>query len=277
MAFLDAASGAEPNPTQPGARTFLDAVARVVRATGQIPPASLSAESPEHVQRAMAAVQDAYERVYHAAFWQFRRVHGWLTLEDEVAAYVLPTDFAARGGNLIQISDSDLNNDGTNVKHQVTGPVRYVDYERLLQIQPEYRFAERRNPGELTERLRDARWIRENSGPPELFTIYGTSLMVYPIPSSTSLPDDWFLTVALSFPYYRKAEMLLEDSDMINIPYNLQAAHHFLSLAYYKQSQEYSDFQADEARGERQLAEQITAMNAVAGDLETAFAEGLIG
>lgn len=273
MAFLFPAQDAQPNPALPGAKTFLDAVARVVRATGQIPPANLSAESPEHVQRAMAAVQDAYDRVYHAAFWQFRRVHAWLELEDEVAAYVLPEDFAARGGNIIQMSDYT---DGG--EHRPRGPVRYVDYERLIQIQPEYRFAERRNAGPLSERQRDQAWIREVSGgPPELFTIYGTSLMVYPVPSATKLPDDWSLDVLLTFPYYRRAEVLTDSSDVVNIPFNLHAAHHFLALGYYKQSQEYSDFQADEARGERHLAEQITAMNAVAGDLETAFAEGLIG
>ncbi len=272
MAFLNAAS-----TSLPGSRTYLEAVARVVQATGQIPPANLSPESPEHVQRAMVAVEDAFVRIYNAAFWNFRRSHGWLEIEDEVAAYQLPDDFAARGGNIIQMSDPELVD--TDGKHLPHGAIRYVDYETLLRIAPEYRFSARGFAGGLTEINRNKRWIRENAGgAPELFSIYGTTLFLYPIISFVAgLPPNWSNEVPVLFPYYRRAPSLAEDGDVVELPHNLAPAHHFLSLAYYKQSQEYGDFQADEQRGERHLAEQITAMNAVTGDLDTAFADGLIG
>ena len=66
--------------------------------------------------------------------------------------------------------------------------------------------------------------------------------------------------------YHILLKDLTENTDQIPLPHNLLVPHHNLALAYYKQGTEYSDFQADEMRGERQLAIEVAKFQQAAGD-----------
>jgi len=253
----------------PSGRTYLEAVARVMRACGEDAPTSVTGSPPNHVMRARGAVDDALQHVYNAALWDFRRRWAYLALEDYVMWYQLPGDWAARGSDLLVMVDTTGSGSGDNSYP----PVKFVDYGRFIKNYPDLPIptGDQVPEGGLGYSVRVLRVLEEHTGAPEMFFIHGDHLGVYPVPSFDAETDNenFQIAVPLLASYWGLQKDLTTNDELIPLPVNLLEAHHNLALARYKQSLEYSDFQMDEARGERALALEVAKMLQHSQDTQT--------
>lgn len=251
----------------PAARTYLEAVQRVVRATGLDAPSSITGAVPNHIGRAKAAVDDALQRAYNACLWDFRGRWGYLELEDDTVWYALPGDWVARATDAMVMRDS-VNTLGN---YNVYGPIPYLDYKRLLGEFPDLPLPVDSQIAEggsvYVQRVTQVR--PEHRGIPKFFTIHGDLLGVWPVPHSDLEDDyDFSMSVPWLISYWGSQKDLTENEDTIPLPQHLLVPMHWLALAYFKQSQEYGDFQADEARGEGLLANEVAKEYQKQGDAQ---------
>ena len=264
MAFLDSVIG----DRMPTARTYLEAIQRVIRACGQDAPTSITGELPNHVTRAKAAVDDALQRVYNACLWDFRGRWAYLKLENNTMWYRLPADFAARKSEGLVLKDTtesalgDVNN---------WGPIRFIEYNRFMGYYPDLVTPDATSAGEpnLGYRTRLIAVLADHVGVPLNYTIFGDFLGVYPIPNE-SLEDEsrnsFQMDIPVLFAYWGLQKDLSANDDAIPLPHNLLLPFHFIALGYYKQAMEYADFQADEGRGEGLLSVEVAKYMQKSGD-----------
>jgi len=257
---------------QPAGRTYLVAVQRVIRSCGEDPPTSITGSQSNHVERAKAAVDDALQRVYNACLWDFRGRWGYLAMENNIMWYQLPADWAARATDLLTCSNVTGDEDTGGITNDY-GPVRFVDYQRLIKVYPWIAIP---IDTQVTETdlaqiikmadLKQHQW----RGVPEHFTIFGDMIGIYPIPD-IDLDDEeegFSMNLDLLVAYWGFQKDLSLNDDMIPLPTNLLEAHHNLALSRYKQSLEYSDYVADEQRGEGMLALEVAKYLQKAGDTQ---------
>ena len=220
----------------PSARTYLQAVQRVVRATGHAAPTNLGDGSPEYVLRAMTAVNDAYERVWNAARWQFRIRFTWLQLEDRVVWYRLPADWAGLASDVIQFSGIFYGGDG--IRHYTPGPLRHVMFEELADAVPNLRISPQSQtvPTPTQTAIKNA-VLEEHAGAPEVFCITGNHMMVWPPPvaGDPKMPVDWSFDPLLLVRYVKAFIPLSANDDEILLTQELLGPLHWLALGYYKQ------------------------------------------
>lgn len=219
-------------------RTFLDAVTKVLTGTGNPEPGTL-AGAARHVLRAMEACRDALEEVWYAAEWNWRIGFFRMELAENKMWYDLPDDFSA-------IIDPVPLFDGL-------AALTVIDYQELVKLYPKLRFYPN-DSGVIDLSLTvQAATLTDYIGSPTRYVIVGDNIGLF------KLPDADFVTANTPIipGYLKTAPQLEADSDQLQIPNALYRAHHKLSLGFYKQYAEQSDYAVDLKIGQEMLAAEV--------------------
>ena len=243
----------------PVTTTYLAEVGRVLRSCGMPTPSDFN--SPEKTTLiAQAAVADAAERVWSAHRWEWRIVPRGFLFENKVSVYDLPDDWQEYAAGPVQADTESLQTDDPDA-------IQVVDFATFIRCIPQALFA-----AESAEVLKmglsalsslnimqgDERY----SGRPKYCTIYGSKMAFYPIPNEDVAAEGWSTAMPVMWFYYGAMPKLEDEDDAIRIPPELLPAVRYFALAMFKQALEYPDFQYDERRAERLLAEKVAQARA---------------
>lgn len=215
-------------------RTLLTAVQRVLTANGQPAPATVDTVSPT-TEKAVQAVNDAQDEIYAHALWSWR--FKWLVLDivGEQMWYLLPDDFGEMA--------ADIPFKGA------TSQIDGISYQELCDRYPDLRHYPPDSGVDLSVFV-DGLSSTEYLGTPKYYSVWAGHLALVPRPDDEYVEDQVGQIVG---GYYRVAQELYADSDIIDMPKPMWRIHHNLANAYYKQYMEYSDWQATEQRALSQL------------------------
>ena len=211
-------------------RTYIQAVNRVVKATGKSEAATLLGASRQ-VSIAMSAVEDARDRVYYRTKWEFRRGFFEVALAQYQVWYELPADFQKLA------SPISMNRN--------TGMITYMRYEDMLLNWPDLRLFPPGSGVGGIESVTQAAAQTHNFGESTTCTTLNGYLGLMPMPDSTFVDLEGILYAT----YWKQAPALTQDYDDIGLPRELWECAHLIALGLFKIALEYADGPADEAKG----------------------------
>jgi hypothetical protein len=222
-------------------RSVQTEIVRLVAGLGETPPYGTESPREQVTQMAIDAMNDAIQYIYNRAQWDFRLHWAGLTLAEAQAYYQMPDDFSELAFEFQVYSGTRL--------------LPYIDYRDFLQCNPDFRGYP---VGSADQNLVVIQGFIaqkfELADTPTHFSITNDMILIWPPPNA-----DWVLNNSLLMvPYYKMAPIDLHmNATEIPLPANLLNAMHFIALGYLKQYLEYPDFERDESRGERMLAQAI--------------------
>ncbi len=242
-------TGSITSARQPSSRTFLQAVELIMRSCGMPTPGSV--DNPDtRTSQAMSAVNLALDRVWYFMPWSWRIGWAYLNWGEYQMMYPLPGDWDQPYGCLLTLKTED------NVANEL---IRIVPYAEILEHYPMLRIPANAQiaEGGLDEVSKVVSMLGDEGllGKPKYAFIVGGQMGFLPVPGDGIVEGFDIDCPALVKYFYRRKE-LTENTDPLAVPHDLYGAVHFLALGYFKQYSEYGDWQHDEARGERYLAEQ---------------------
>lgn len=224
---------------QPGDRTALQCVQRIVTAIGESAPSDVTDGRPT-TDKALQAVNDSLLYIYYKTRWDFRLAWTTFDLDYNTIWYDLPVDWAEPAMDIPVYNGTAL--------------LEYIDLQSLIENYPDFRLFPSDAMYGFAVITQVAAYKAATEADPKYWTIWNDRMLLYPTPTEDWLTDN---VSSLIVPYYRMPTEMVADGDLLDLPAHLWTAHHHLALAYLKQYVEMQDWQADEVRGERYLQWEI--------------------
>lgn len=227
--------------------TLVELVDWLVEKVGDKPSGSVE-DGRTITSSAVAAANDALSEVWSRYQWPFRLDGTVLTLELDKMWYDLPSTFAEVAFEV--------------PRYLGYRQLDYKDFKELLRENPWFQWFPSASMNLSV--YQNVALDNRHYGTPRCFTIAYNDpvdqMGVFPAPNERffeALEKDTSDTLALPFPFFRSAPVLVAGSDVIRVPRNLWSAHKYLALAYLKEAREFADYQADEARAERYIQREM--------------------